>query len=56
MRRFNPEIIGDKIARLLLLEQGYAGDEQKRQEKLSGKIDKLKLRAPEDSSEEKNYR
>jgi len=53
MRRFNPEMIGDRIARLLLLEQGFAGDEKKRQEKLSGKIDKLKLRAPEDSAEEK---
>ena len=53
MRRFNPETIGDKIAQLLLLEQGFASDEKKKQDKLSNRIDKLKLRAPEDSSEEK---
>ena len=53
MKRFNPEIVGRKIARLLLEEQGLAGEEQRRQDKLAGKIDKLKLRAPEDSPEEK---
>jgi hypothetical protein len=53
MRRFNPEKVGEKIARLLLLEQGYGNDEKRRQDQLANKIDKLKLRAPEDSSEEK---
>ena len=53
MRYFDPEKIGDSIARLLLQEQGHAGDEEKRQDKLAKQIDKLKLRAPEDSPEEK---
>lgn len=55
MKRFNPEIVGRRIARILLEEQGLAlaGEEQRRQSKLAGKIDKLKLRAPEDSPEEK---
>ena len=52
MKRFNPEKIGEFIARSLLLEQGFAKEEETRQDKLSSKIDKLKLRAPKDSGEE----
>ena len=52
MKRFNPEKIGELIARSLLLEQGFAKEEEARQDKLSSKIDKLKLRAPKDSGEE----
>lgn len=53
MKRFDPEAVGAKIAKLLLLEQGAASEEEKLQDKLSKQIDKLKLRAPEGSDEEK---
>jgi hypothetical protein len=53
MKRFDPETVGAKIAELLLLEQGVASEEERLQDKLSKQIDKLKLRAPKDSDEEK---
>jgi len=53
MRRFDPVTIGDKIARMLLLEQGYTSEEEQKQDKLSARIDKQKLRAPPDADEEK---
>ena len=53
MRRFNPKTVGEQIARLLLEDQGHSDNERARQDQLTNKIDKLKLRAPEDTKEEK---